>query len=326
MSNQLTVIIPIYNRAHVLARTLDSIAASTVLPAELILVDNNSQDDSLRCCREWAARHSTDTFRVTVLEAQRPGASVARNVGLAACTTPYVYFFDSDDLFSDAFVADLSRSISAHPTADVFFVPVRQQVGRRSEVRAYQPSAAAWVHVLNSQFDTLSMVFRTDYLRNLGGWDEHLTVWDDWELGLRVALSEPRWLWLTEKAYHHVIVHSQSQTGTGFAATAAPILQAMRQALCEVQSAPSAGNNRDRCLTALYYRTCITEGKLIQEKAAAGIAAFAAFRHEAFPQRPPFQRLMGALLRTYTGWGGRGAWRIAMFIVRPTQLLVPASR
>ena len=101
MSNQLTVIIPIYNRAHVLARTLDSIAASTVLPAELILVDNNSQDDSLRCCRNWAARHATDTFRVTVLEAQRPGASVARNVGLAAYTTPYVYFFDSDDLFSD---------------------------------------------------------------------------------------------------------------------------------------------------------------------------------------------------------------------------------
>ena len=83
----LSIIIPVYNRAHVLMRTLDSIAASSRLPEALILVDNGSQDTSLDVCRQWAARHSTDGFRVSVIESSRRGASVARNAGLSLCQT-----------------------------------------------------------------------------------------------------------------------------------------------------------------------------------------------------------------------------------------------
>ncbi len=316
MSHELTVIIPVYNRAHLVERTLDSIAASTRLPHELILVDNNSRDDSYRVCRDWAARHATPEFRVTLMQALAPGASVARDVGLAACHTDYVYFFDSDDLFSATFIADLCEAMADDADQDVFFVPVRQCVNGQAAVRSYSATADPWLHILNSQFDTLSMVFRTTFIRSIGGWNEALTVWDDWELGLRVTLSARRWRWLTRQAYHEVLVHPESQTNTSLGATTAPSLQAMQAALDEVSDATLRADLRRSCLLALYLRARIYSGKLLHEGATSGYHAFLTFSRQPSLSPSSVWRTVGWLLSTYSRWGGRGAWRIAAWCIR----------
>ena len=57
MKDVMSIIIPVYNRAWELPRTVASIVAQDYRPIRLILVDNNSTDDSLSVCREMQQKY-----------------------------------------------------------------------------------------------------------------------------------------------------------------------------------------------------------------------------------------------------------------------------
>lgn len=311
----LSIVIPIYNRASLIERTLRSVAASTMLPHDLILVDNGSTDQSAEICRRWAALHSSAGFRVTVLSADRKGASVARNVGLQACSTEFVYFFDSDDLFDPAFIADATSALKAGSAPDLLLLDTCQEVNGRTQRRSARHDSAPHTHILNSQLNTISMLFRTAFLRQIGGWNETLTVWDDWELGLRALLARPKVRWLTPKAYHHVFVHTDSQTSSSFTQTLRPTLAAMRAALTHVRQSLWPDRDKARFLRALFFRSRIMEGHLLHEGCADGAHLYHLFAAEVLPDADPWVRLTGRLLGHYTRFGGRGAWRLALMLV-----------
>ena len=66
MNKTFSIVIPVYNRAAIVANTLDSIAKQTYRPIHLILVDNNSSDNSLEILNQWKNANETDDFTVTV--------------------------------------------------------------------------------------------------------------------------------------------------------------------------------------------------------------------------------------------------------------------
>lgn len=73
----ITVVIPIYNRAKVLGRTLESIAASTYRPISLILVDNGSTDGSMDVAQDFQRKYMSDDFNIYFTEEKQKGASFA---------------------------------------------------------------------------------------------------------------------------------------------------------------------------------------------------------------------------------------------------------
>ena len=73
----ISIIIPVFNRAGIVGRTLDSIAAQTLRPLNIILVDNNSSDNTLEVLTQWGKDNSTDDFKITILQEKKPGASIA---------------------------------------------------------------------------------------------------------------------------------------------------------------------------------------------------------------------------------------------------------
>jgi glycosyltransferase involved in cell wall biosynthesis len=88
-----SVVIPVYNRAHLIMRALNSVFAQTLQDFEIIVVDDGSSDDIA----------GTMTFvtdpRVTFIHQPNAGASVARNVGIDRARGRFVAFLDSDDAF-----------------------------------------------------------------------------------------------------------------------------------------------------------------------------------------------------------------------------------
>ena len=56
----ISIIIPVFNRAGIVGRTLDSIAAQTLRPLNIILVDNNSSDNSFDVLNQWEKDNDTD--------------------------------------------------------------------------------------------------------------------------------------------------------------------------------------------------------------------------------------------------------------------------
>ena len=91
----ISVIIPCFNCEKTLRRAVDSVLSQTLLPDELILVDDCSADGTAKIIAEYA--QSTRVRVVAIAHQINQGAAVARNTGMDAATGDYVAFLDSDD-------------------------------------------------------------------------------------------------------------------------------------------------------------------------------------------------------------------------------------
>ncbi|MDR1322019.1 MAG: glycosyltransferase [Gracilibacteraceae bacterium] len=107
---QVSVIMPVYNAETYLARAVDSVLAQTLRDLELILVDDGSTDTSSALCDDYAARDD----RVRVIRQKNGGAPAARNAGIAAASSEYIGFMDSDDYILPAMYERLH--LNAVPT------------------------------------------------------------------------------------------------------------------------------------------------------------------------------------------------------------------
>lgn len=89
----LSVIIPVYNRAYCLHECVDSLINIKSRDFEIILVDDGSLDRSLEVCRNYEKEDS----RIKTIHQENQGVSAARNKGLKEANGQYVMFVDSDD-------------------------------------------------------------------------------------------------------------------------------------------------------------------------------------------------------------------------------------
>lgn len=91
-----SVVIPCWRCADCVERAVRSVAAQTRRPAEVILVDDASGDDTLGVLHAVAAQYPRGWIKVMSLE-RNGGPGTARNRGWDAATSPYVAFLDADD-------------------------------------------------------------------------------------------------------------------------------------------------------------------------------------------------------------------------------------
>lgn len=182
-ASSITVVIPVRNRAGVVVRTLNSIAAQTLLPAAVIVVDNGSTDHTHRVVSGWLSAHPQ--INGLLLSEPRPGASAARNRGLDFVKTDITLFFDSDDEMLPTHIADLQAAFDANPGIDV----VGRDVQGSARLQPFEPSDAAWHNLMHGTMATQRYAARTEVFRRVGGWCTDVRVWDDIELGARIIAS-----------------------------------------------------------------------------------------------------------------------------------------
>ncbi len=94
-----SVIIPCYNAQEFIHRAVESVLRQTYKDWELLLVDNNSTDNTLSLLRKYEQEHPG---KVKVLQEFKKGAPAARNLGLQLAEGSWIQFLDADDeLFPD---------------------------------------------------------------------------------------------------------------------------------------------------------------------------------------------------------------------------------
>jgi glycosyltransferase involved in cell wall biosynthesis len=89
-----SIVLPTYNRAHLLPRSIDSVLAQTYFEWELIVVDDRSIDATRAVVREYASRDSRIRY---VENTHKQGCAGARNQGCEAAGAGFIAFIDSDD-------------------------------------------------------------------------------------------------------------------------------------------------------------------------------------------------------------------------------------
>ena len=101
---KLSYIIPVYNVEKYIKECVDSILAQTFDDYEIILVDDASPDNCPRICDEYAERYPDI---IKVIHKINAGPAAARNDGLKIASGDYIWFFDSDDVFTGDGVGEI---------------------------------------------------------------------------------------------------------------------------------------------------------------------------------------------------------------------------
>lgn len=94
---RISVIIPVYNAADYLPRSVGSVVMQEFDEYEVILVNDGSTDDSAAVCEQLASQD----MRIRVINKENGGVSSARNAGISAARGEYIMFLDADDAIRD---------------------------------------------------------------------------------------------------------------------------------------------------------------------------------------------------------------------------------
>jgi len=119
MNSDVSVIVPTFNRAALIGKTIDSLLAQTTAPVEVIVVDDGSTDDTEAVARRYGSQ--VRYHRVETKGSGNIGPSAARNVGGSLARSTWIAFCDSDDLWLPT---KLERQLRIHtlcPTVEFSF-------------------------------------------------------------------------------------------------------------------------------------------------------------------------------------------------------------
>jgi glycosyltransferase involved in cell wall biosynthesis len=115
-AERVSVVIPAYNGRTFISAAVHSIFRQTVLPAELIVVDDNSADGTAAVVRSLAAG-SPVPLRLIQLRQNSGGPTRPLNVGIAAARGDWIAVLDQDDEYLPEWVARMTAGLEAHPDA-----------------------------------------------------------------------------------------------------------------------------------------------------------------------------------------------------------------
>jgi glycosyltransferase involved in cell wall biosynthesis len=111
----ISVVICSYNRRDYIIEAMDSLYRQTLDRSlyEVIVVDNNSKDDTEVLCREYISTHPDGQF--AYLSETRQGASYARNTGAEKARGEFLVFMDDDAVAEPGFLENIARFFEQHP-------------------------------------------------------------------------------------------------------------------------------------------------------------------------------------------------------------------
>lgn len=183
-SATISVVIPTYNRAHCIARALDSVLAQSVAPQEIIVVDDASRDDTASVLASYEGRIHY------IRHARNAGASAARNTGIAAATSAWIAFLDSDDAWRPQKLERQLAFMAAHGTnvccTNCDLIWPNGQV--EPAYRPY-PARMGIEHFVWGCFTCpgSTLIARHSLLQAVGGYDLRYPRHEDWDLFLRLT-------------------------------------------------------------------------------------------------------------------------------------------
>lgn len=179
-------IVPTHGRDDLLREAIESVAAQTLAPSELLVTDDLGSAVTRAAVEGWAGRVP---FGVRYVDASGSGwrsAGASRNAGAALATGDLVAFLDDDDMWEPDYLASVVPALDAD-RADFVVGWTEADIGPRAyHMERMRPGLqVADVVARNPGFVGSNFVMRRDAFARLGGFDPALTVSNDQDLLVR---------------------------------------------------------------------------------------------------------------------------------------------
>jgi len=268
-SIQVTVVIPLYNKAGEIRRCLDSVFTQSVTDFSVLVVDDGSTDDGP------ALVEAAGDSRVSVIRQTNQGASSARNRGIAEAATEFVALLDADDEWKPDFLKSVLALKDRFPAAGLW-------------ATAYEAMTVDGVHALDfegvptdsaggiiedfvlctlkwSPVCSSNVLGRPHVFEEAGGFPEEDARAEDTDTWIRIALRQP--IAFTSEA--HVLYHrdasNRASDHTRYGADSA-LARTLRRALQDPTRPPSAPHRSIQKALAKHLlrlaEDCIATGKI----------------------------------------------------------------
>lgn len=206
MNNKVSIIIPIYNAQQYLERCIESIINQEYTNLEIILINDGSNDDSLKICNEYKIRDK----RIVVIDKKNTGVSNTRNIGIEYATGEFLMFVDSDDYLLKDYVSSMVENMISNK---VDIVKSGYSILEKNSIDyvSYKSNSCVLEYndykldIINTPY--LNSVWATLYSTELVKefkFNEELKYVEDWEFTYRI-LKNKRISFLNNTGYQYII-------------------------------------------------------------------------------------------------------------------------
>ncbi|MDH4028901.1 MAG: glycosyltransferase, partial [Nitrospirota bacterium] len=185
----ITAMIPVHNREHTIQRALDSVLSQSVMPDEIIVVDDASTDRTGEILKGYG-----DVITLITLAANS-GPSRARNEGVSHAKTEWIAFLDSDDCWERDKLKNQTAYLKQYPfyqimQSDELWIRNGKRVNPCKHHR--KPEGWIWEQSLERCLVSPSgVLIKRSLLQQYGGFDEGLPVCEDYDLWLKISRCHP---------------------------------------------------------------------------------------------------------------------------------------
>ena len=188
-----SVVIPLYNKASYIEKTVASVLAQTWPDFELIVVNDGSTDGSVE-----RLSGCTDS-RLNVINQANAGVSVARNTGAKHARFNHIAFLDADDWWHPHFLEEMNRLITGFPDAGLYgcgYYIVKNGLHTPAQVGVPAGFSAGYIDYFSVYARTFwvpvncsFVVVKKPVFMQLGGFNSTLKFGEDFDLWVRIALT-----------------------------------------------------------------------------------------------------------------------------------------
>jgi glycosyltransferase involved in cell wall biosynthesis len=190
-TSDISVVIPYYNRERYMDEAVQSVLAQTLKPLEIIIVNDCSREASRRFLDRYAGVCTIIDLPVNV------GLAASRNAGIFAARGQFIALLDDDDIWLPSKLELQHKYMEEHPecagvhTAVWAMFPRHIDRGRPAKWLCFGPGPMTLAQALTNDYWVIpsTMMFRTEVVRSLGGFDPHFRQCEDRDFIIRFCAA-----------------------------------------------------------------------------------------------------------------------------------------
>lgn len=216
-----SVIIPLYNKAAYVSQAVRSVMSQSFRDFELIVVNDGSTDSSLSVARQALDANRYDDISVRIIDQKNLGVSSARNNGVSISQGDYICFLDADDWWDDSFLWEMHSLILRFPDGGIYgcsYYLVKNGRKRAASLGVGDDFICGRIDYCKVYSKTLCMpltsisvaIPRIVYFK-FNGFKQNLKLGEDFDLWIRIALTETVVFMNKPLAYYNQDVNSSTR-------------------------------------------------------------------------------------------------------------------